>query len=224
METKVNHVETTGLSINDELMKVVIEKVTENTSAIRENNMQIGSLTGAVGELSGVGQTLEAMEGKFVSVSEGLDSMARMVSRITVLPEAIRGLAETLKRHTEFFERPVKKEIHHKHFLGWPVVVLFLMGCGVVLSIVITVNAHERADQYGASDIKLRWLKLVKDSVLLRAVFAADKQYEDNPDQFRNDVVAEEERREALTEKLLEMNEKKGEIEQLEKEEKKQKK
>jgi hypothetical protein len=221
MDTKFNHAETLGQSINDELMKVVIEKVAESNTLIRENNAQIGSLAGVVGDLSGVGQKMEAMESKFVSVREGLDSVARTTSGIGALPEAIRGLDEALKRHTAFFERPVKKEIHHTHFLGWPAVVLFLMGCVVVLSIVITANAHERADQYSASDIKLRSLKLVKDSVLLRAIIEADKQFEDNPDQFRKDVETEEERLEALAEKLMEVKEKKSEIEQLEKEEKK---
>ena len=44
MEAKINQMATVGQSINDELMKVVIEKVAESSTMIRENNAQIGSL------------------------------------------------------------------------------------------------------------------------------------------------------------------------------------
>ena len=208
---------TTGMTVGEELFKVMIDKIDKNTAAIKETNAQLKSLTGPVGALQGVPKQVSDME---TLVGETKASIDKLVAKPEIPEEKIKRLREDLHKHIEYFEKPARKEIHYKHFVGKPVIVILVLWCAVAGLVAWLVIAEERASRYIANDIKFRRVELIKDSGLLSALQWLDSSYKANPDEFRKDVESEEVRRARLAEKLLEKQENADKIEELQKEEK----
>jgi hypothetical protein len=206
--------EGTLFSMDKELMKVMANNITKNTEAIQAGNTEIGGLVQRVEALKGLEERVGKME-------EELRTVSGLVAVIAAQPEfpveLVNHLRGDLARHTEYFQEPSRKEIHYRHFLGWPIVVIFLMAFAALGSGVLMVSANERADRYSASDIKYRRAKLIADSVLLQKLEATDRKYLDDPDGFRREVIGEEQRRDALVEQQMEAEAKKAQIEELKK-------
>lgn len=211
--------------IEGEALKALIEKVVNNGKEIRQNSEDIRKLSeqgvvlqGLDKQVGTMGQYVDKLGKKFGEVAEGL----RNVKEQTAFPVGvIDGLRMSLGQHARLFEKPLEKSVHVKYFLGRPILVLSGV-IVVILSLVFLWNgAVERAGQYTENDIKWRCMKLTHDSLVLNALSQADEDYQSNPKQFEKDVTAEEERRRLLFEKWLQVNEKYGEIRDLQGKEKK---
>src|SRR5579872_7229722 len=163
--------EGTLFSMDKELMKVMIDKINENTGAVKAGNADISGLVQAVDGMKGVDARIAAVEAEMGLLR---DKIGELVEKPEMPLELVRQLREDLKKHTEFFEKPSRKEIHYRHFLGWPIAIVFLMGflsLGLWASV---VSANQRADRYSASDIKYRRVKLIVDSVLHKKLEETD--------------------------------------------------
>jgi hypothetical protein len=211
--------------MGEEVLKALVGKVVDLGTAIRQNSEDIRKLSEQgtmlpevdkrVGEL---GKHVEDLGKKVGEVAAGLMN----INDRTAIPiGTIEELRAGLERHARLFERPLQKSVHYKHFLGKPFLVLAGMAV-VVLSLAFFWNrAWERAELYTENDMKWRYMKLTHDSLVLNALGEADRVYLIEPAQFGKDVVAEEDRRALLYEKWLQMQEKYGEIKDLEGKEKK---
>jgi hypothetical protein len=208
---------TMGMSVGDELLKAMIDKIDKNTAAIKETNAQLKMLTVQIEALQAMPKQVAEMEALVGETKKSIDTLS---AKPEIPEEKIELLRTDLHRHIEYFEKPVKKEIHYKHFVGRPVVVIFIL-VGIVAGLISwLVVSRERADRYVANDLKFRNVKLFKDAGMLRLLQEVDSGYEANPDEFRKDVQAEEDRRARLAEKMLEANEKVLVIEFFKKQEK----
>ncbi|MBS1603085.1 MAG: hypothetical protein JST42_10495 [Bacteroidetes bacterium] len=223
-------------STDSGLLQVLIDKVVDNGTAIRETqdqirqlpgpaevNERIGALeqrlaemgAGSTAQLSGLGGQVAAM-GK--DVQELREQVGAPGSRLAI---GMNGLSRQLEEYVGFFTHPSRKEIHYRHFLGWPMwtligMVLIMSGEGAgLVSIWRTEAAYEQ------HDLLWRAAKLSEDSVVTKALDELQGHYEINPEQFGKDVASEEDRRAELYERWLQVNERMGKIKQLEQEKKK---
>jgi hypothetical protein len=208
---------TMGMSVGDEVLKAMIDTIDKNTAAIKETNAQVKMLTAPIEALQAVPKQVAEMGARVGETKKSIDTLS---GKPGIPEEKIELLRTDLHSHIEYFEKPARKEIHYKHFVGRPVVVIFIL-VGIVAGLISwLVVSRERADRYVASDLKFRDVKLFQDAGLLRLLQEVDSGYEANPDEFRKDVEAEEDRRARLAEKILEANENAEKIDELKKQEK----
>lgn len=208
------------ITLGDELLRAMFDDIKKNTEAIKGNNAQIGQLGETIGELAGMKGWMEVLEKEVVSATEVLAAVKEIVDRPGIPVEVVQGLQAGLLAHAAFFERPFKKDIHHRHFLTRPLAVILVMAAAVIVSWVLVGKAMMTAEEYRENDIKWRYAKLIKDSTLLRKLDSAEMKYQKNPDEFRDYVTGEEQRREKLTEMLLEKEVNQEKIDQVKRQEK----
>src|ERR1700743_2855901 len=134
--------------IGNDVMIGLTGRVTEYLSATQENTVKVEEMIEPLQKLAGYEKQLETM-GERCGGLEG--RMREMVSEVRHLKEAvgmlpgqvvapmaaIEGLRGDLVKHAELFEKPLSKEVRHRHFLGRPFIVLLLMGMAMAWLIVI---------------------------------------------------------------------------------------
>lgn len=210
---------------NDELLKVIVEKVIDNGTAIKEAREQIRKVVvqgeakdGLLVQMERVEQNFKEMEKLMAAGMEAmksrLDSYEKKMDP-DKLVGSIQRLQNDLMAHTEYFAQPKRKEVHYKHFLGWPlislIVMVFVLGCLGYLC----VGAWEKASRYEDSDIKWRSARLSPEPVVTHELDSTERYFQANPEQFKKDVIAEEERRRELEERLLQEQANRVRIDQL---------
>jgi hypothetical protein len=222
----------TSLQVGEELAKALVAKTIDNGTAIRENGELIrehGDLIRKIADQGGAGQAvdkrLESMEGNVYQlgliISRLKDVVQKLVEKDTIPVSVVTALRDDLVRHAQLFERPLKKTIHHTHFLGKPLMVLGGMGLVILALIIFWSRTWERAEQHAENDIKWRYIKQTHDPLVWSVLTQAEDQYKLMPDQFKKDVEEEEDRRERLVEKLEQQNQTTHDIHDLESKEKK---
>jgi hypothetical protein len=220
---------TTGLS-NDELLKVIVEKVIDNGTAIKEAREQIRKVVVQGEAKDGLLVQMERVEQNFKEIekvmAKGMEVMqSRMDSYEKKMdPDRLVGKIERLQNdlitHTEYFAQPRRKEVHYKHFLGWPLIALIVMGFVLGGLGYLCVGAWEKARRYEDSDIKWRSARLSMEPAVTHELDSTERYFQANPEQFRKDVIAEEERRRELEERLLQEQANRAQIEQLQRQKK----
>ncbi|HVS96203.1 MAG TPA: hypothetical protein VHE54_06945 [Puia sp.] len=204
MKERADPAEGQALTLGDEFMRAMLETVQKNTDAISEANDRIGKVAETLGQLLPVMPRIEALEREWVSVKETLAALQPGLARPVVSPGDVGKLRDELAAHTAFFREPWKKEIHHRHFLGWPVVVVCL-ALGFAFSVLTLLLIQvDRADRYREHDIEWRYARLIRDPKLLRRLDSAEAKYALDPHAFRKFVAAEELRLKELAQKELE--------------------
>jgi len=211
-------------SLGDELLKVLVDKVVNIGAEIGELREQVGRLSGPEVVVAGLEHRIGALEEGLEAVGKGLATLGEGLTEVAdkigrpdrELTDTLRSLERSLDGYVDFFKGPVKKEVHHRHFLGRPV--LTLAGLIVVVAGLVfwLVGALNKADVYESNDILWRGVNLSVDSVVTRALNKEVKEYNADGAQYRKDVIAEEERRKELYQRRLEVEEKMGEIKDLE--------
>jgi hypothetical protein len=139
-------------------------------------------------------------------------------------PDRLVGKIERLQNdliaHTEYFAQPRHKEVHYKHFLSWPVISLIVMVFVLGALGYLCVGAREKAARYEEGEVKWRSARLSMEPAVTHELGSTERYFQANPDQFRKDVIAEEERRRELEERLLQEQANRVRIDQLQQQKK----
>jgi hypothetical protein len=188
-----------------ELMNAMIAKMGIIESTIRANTEQIGHISDLKEILQEVGKRASAEEKRLGELDErvgALDTSLRQLTEKLSLPiDAVSGLRADLEKYVDFFRKPHLKEVHYRHFLGAPVLSLFACALIIVALVVLLFQARGVRDEYIENDLQWRYLELSPDIALQKILDSAGKRYQANPEQFRKDVVDEEQRLRRLAEK-----------------------
>ena len=217
-------VEAMSASLSDELLKVLVDKVVNIGTEVGALREQVGRLPGAEAVVAGLEQRIGALEEGLGAVGKGLAALGEGLTEVAgkigkpdrELTDTLWSLKRSLDGYVDFFKEPAKKEVHHRHFLGRPL--LTVLGLLVVVGGLVfwLTQSWNKAELYEKNEILWRGVNLSLDSVVTRALNKEVKEFNANGDQYRKDVIGEEERRMELDQRRLEMDEKIGEIKELE--------
>jgi hypothetical protein len=199
--------EATSASTEDELLKVLIEKVVENGSKITQVKDQIHKLQEPSAEAKAVDQRMAVLEEHSGTIKEGVEELKKRLVDLDTTRKSMTDLQTDLQRYVHIFEHPKLKEVHHKHFLGRPALILFLVSAIITTQIIALARSWDKEAKYEENDIKWRSAILSEDSIVTMTLTKCQRDYNANADQFRKDVVAEEERRAELYQRWLQEQE-----------------
>ncbi|HEY4288678.1 MAG TPA: hypothetical protein VGN00_16350 [Puia sp.] len=216
---------------NDELLKVIVDKVIDNGTAIKEAREQIRKVAvqgeakdGLLVQMERVEQNFNAIEKLMVKGMEALGSRLDSYEK-KMDPDRLEGkmqrLQNDLMTHTEYFEQPRRKEVYYRHFLGWPLISLIAMGFVLGGLGYLCMGAWGKARRYENSDIKWRYARMSMEPLVTHVLDSAEKYFQEDPEQFRKDVILEEERRWELQERMLQEQANRARIDQLQQRQKK---
>lgn len=209
-------------SMGDELLRALIDKVVDIGTAIREIQEQIRKQPSPTAVVAGLDERIDALDKQLRTVEDGVAALTTQIGDPGSRMMANMGiLRDRLEQYVNFFEKPMQKEIHHRHFLGWPVLVLFGMLVIMGLEWFGLTASWNREEQYEKNDILWRAAMLSDDSLVTRVLNGDKREYQSGPEQFRKDVIAEEERRAELYQRWLQEQENMQKIHDLEKAKKK---
>jgi hypothetical protein len=197
-----------SFSITDEVVKALTGKVAEMGAALNENTAQLGKLNEMGAQIPYFEKRLDTMadwarrldQGVLAS-SAGLkeamngveEKFGVLISRVSVPTEDIGTLRQDLINHAKLFEKPLHKEVHYRHFLGWPIVTLVAAGIVMAFMFVLWENDRIQLTNAAVNDIKYRYMKLSTDSVVQARVHAAEEAWQADADQFTKAVETDEE-------------------------------
>jgi hypothetical protein len=208
MSEKMKTIEDENFSINDEILKALTGKVAETGSAVNENTVQLKKVIEVVSILPAIEKRLGSMEDRIWKMEQRVEEMSKsskeaignmgkridaLASSISLPAEEIGAYRQDLLNHARLFEKPLHKEVHYRHFLGWPIVVLILAVLGATFMFGLWQDASNRVSEKEQNDIKYRYLKLSGDSVIQKRVDSADQGWLADPEQFKKAVEADEE-------------------------------
>ena len=199
--------EATSASTGDELLKVLIDKVVENGTRIGQVKDQIHKLQEPPAEATALHQRMAALEERTGIITEGVKQLNNRFSDLDTTRKKMTDLQTDLQRYVHIFEHPKLKEVHHKHFLGRPTLTIFTISAIITLQMIALFKSRDKADRYEENDIKWRSAMLSEDSTVTKALNKSQRDYNADADQFRKDVVAEEERRAELYQRWLQEQE-----------------
>jgi hypothetical protein len=221
-----------------EVIRALIGKTVDIGKGIQENQAGIAGLSNGVSVLREViGQipdptgNLQIILNRLVSIENVLQALNRNFGDVATvyLEDAGResgraaageALVAELKEHRAFFEKPHRKEVHYTHFLSKPLLVLGGV-CLLVGSLgFFLIRSEGRVDRYRDNDMKWRSISLSRDTAVMNVVFQTIEAYRANPEGIRQDVMAEEDRRQELLAKSLSQQKTAQEIRELEQKEK----
>lgn len=218
MHENINQPDAMSASMGDELLRALIDKVVDNGTAIREVIEQMRKLPSPTAAAAGLDERIAALEKQLGMIGEGVGTLTTQIGDPGSRMVAYMGiLQDRLEQYVNFFEKPMRKEVHHRHFLGWPVLVLFGMLVIMGVEWFVLTGSWNKEEQYERNDILWRAAMLSDDSLVTRVLNKDQREYQSGPEQFRKDVVGEEERRAELYERWLEEQKNMGKIHALEK-------
>lgn len=131
---------------------------------------------------------------------DGVEKMNEMaaagrgvISDLAQWRDEMNELKAQMASHIEYFRKPAQKEIHHKHFIGKPLVVVVCLLLVMGAMAAGLTGTWQRASRNAAADIKWRYLRAryewggFTDSV--------ERWYRDDPNGMEKQVIGDEERR-----------------------------
>lgn len=192
----------------DELAKALIGGMRGNEVAIRELTDLVRKQSDPTPILKELGKRITTQEKSFEELGgelkgglSGVEAdIKRMSGQISIPTDSILGLRADLQRHAELFEKPHRKEIHYRHFLGKSLLTLIGLLVIIMVLVALLTQAYGRSGEHAENDLKWRYLNLSSDPVLLKVLGVVDQGYHANPEQFKKDVVEEEDRQHQLFE------------------------
>jgi hypothetical protein len=208
--------EATSALAGDELIKVLIDKVVENGTKIGQVKDQLHKLQEPPAEATAVDQRMAVLEERSGTIKEGVEEVKRRLGDLSMMRASMTNLQTDLQRYVHIFEHPKLKEVHHKHFLGRPTLTLFVVSAIITLLLVGLFRSWDKEALYEENDIKWRSAMLSEDSTVTKALNKCQQDYNADAGQFRKDVVAEEERRAELFQRLVQEQEDQQKVRELE--------
>jgi cell division septum initiation protein DivIVA len=208
MSEKMKTMEDENFSISDEILKALTGKVAESGSAVNENTVLLKKVIEMTSKLPAIEKRLDSMEDRVWKMEKCVDETSKsskqaidkMGERIDVLASSISlpakeigAYRQDLLNHARLFEKPLHKEVHYRHFLGWPIVVVILAVLGAICMFGLWQDASNRVSEKEQNDIKYRYVKLSGDSTIQKRVDSADQAWLADPGQFKKAVEADEE-------------------------------
>jgi hypothetical protein len=208
MSEKMLAVEDENLSINELILKALTGKVAETGSAVNENTVQLKKLIEMASILPAFEKRLGSMEDRVWKMEQRVEETSnRSNETIDKMGERIDGLASSISlpaaeigayrqdlvNHARLFEKPLHKEVHYRHFVGWPVVVVILAVICAIFMFGLWQDASDKVSEKEQNDIKYRYMKLSGDSAIEARVNSAEEAWHADPDQFRKTVESDEE-------------------------------
>src|SRR5580704_17716439 len=127
MTEKMKTTEGADYSVTDEILKGLTAKVTEMGSVVKETAAQEKKMSEQMSVLPLYGQQMEVMGGSVRKLQERFEKMKQSVDQLSgevgALPDkvvapmsAIAGLRSALSNHAQLFEKPLRKDVHYRHF------------------------------------------------------------------------------------------------------------
>ena len=208
--------EATSALAGDELLKVLIDKVVENGTKIGQVKDQIHKLQEPSAEATAADQRMAVLEERSGTIKEDVEELKKRMGDLDVTRRSMTDLQTDLQRYVNIFENPKLKEVHHKHFLGRSLLTLLAACVIIVLEFSGLIRSWDKEALYEENDIKWRSAMLSEDSTVTKALNKYQQDYNANADQFRKDVVAEEERRAELFQRWRQEQEAEQKIHELE--------
>jgi hypothetical protein len=214
--------------VMDQVLVVLSDKVLNTETAVRENTAQMRVMASSVELVRGIPNKMETVEKRVMATGEVLDKVRERMDALEVsvrksmdvandMQGSMLALGGKLYQHAQLFEKPLEKSVLHRHEVGWPiflVVGLILSCCALVM---VCFEFHAEAGQNAASDIQWRAAQLITDSGMVHELQTLKQNYAANPDSVRTAVIAEEDRRAALAERIIERDQKIQEVDELKK-------
>ena len=223
----MNEVKAAGnensLSSDVELVKALIGKTVDNGTAIGELGTVVRDRLNEISEQLNVVRVLRedlkklpnptehviALDFSIHTLKNVQDWMVKKLKELEAVLKERAGLETNLLKshgelgakideHAQLFEKPLQKSIHHTHFLGKPLIVLGVFVLIIGGLSIFWGKAWYKAHAYQENDIKWRCIASTKDTLILHALQRIESDYAADADQFRKDVIAEEERLAAL--------------------------
>ena len=210
------------IEVFDHLLNAVNDNVLNTQSSVRENTAQLRVMASSVELVRELPNKMEAVEKGLTEIDERVDtcsawssevsgrmnvlelSMRQVVEKPLALESAMGALRDELRKHAELFEKPQEKTVNHRHHLHYYVwIIIGLFGACTGLGW-LWMNARKEADRNATNDILWRGARQYLDSSLLGELDTLKNRQDSDPEQFRKDVLAQEEHSEELTEKLQE--------------------
>jgi hypothetical protein len=189
------------------LLETLVDKVDGYQKQAREILEKIQALPDYSSTLAQVNQRIDSIEGEIKSIPE----------RISIPEKDLLELQKELRSHWIQLQLPLKQEVRHHHHLSKPLIVCLAL-VGLVMTLIVLLNlAWDQSRQHQDADIKYRRMKLFDSPGIVRYLHYVDSLYLVDPDQMRKGVVQEEDRRQAELERLEKLQEKRGEVRELEK-------
>jgi hypothetical protein len=199
--------EATSASTADELLKVLIDKVVENGSQIGKVKDHIQKLQEPSAVATSMDQRMAVLEERSGTIKEDVEELKNRLGDPGLLQASMTNLQVDLQQYVSIFKHPKLKEVHHTHFLGRPLLILLAVLAIIALQFVWLARTWNKESLFEENDIKWRSAMLSEDSAVTKALNKYQRDYNANPDQFRKDVVAEEERRAELYQQWLQEQE-----------------
>lgn len=208
MGEKLKSIDESNFSINDEVVKALTGKVTEMGSALNESVVKLDKVSEMAAQIPYFEKRLDTMadwarrldqeaqassSGLKEAISRVQEKVGVLASSVSMPAEAIRMLRLELVNHASLFEKPLHKEVHYRHFVGWPVVMLLLAAMAVAFMFVFCQDERRELESAQIDAIKYRYLKLSPDSTVQVSVRAAEEASRADADQFKKTVETDEE-------------------------------
>jgi hypothetical protein len=194
--------------MHEVLLETLVGKVADYQKQAQEIREMIKGLPDLSPALDQIGERIDRIEGAVKEIPD----------RIAFPESAMLDLEKELQRHRRKLEEPLKKELWHHHHISKP-----LLACIVLVAIVLTLmvfleSTWNQARQHRDADVKYRYLKLYGGTVLVKRLDSMDSVCLADPDGMRNEVEQEEDRRREEARKWEQLQEKKAEVKEMERE------
>jgi hypothetical protein len=182
-----------------------------------------GHLEMCLGSVAKLNERVDTFERSTVNkLSERMDGLDKSMQQVAVKPAVwgaeMSDLRVELRRHAELFERPQIKTVHHRHYLNWYIwIVIGMFGACAVL-VTLWRGAQKDASLKTNNDMLWRGARQFLDSTLQQRLDSVERHYDANPEQFLQDVKAQEAHSVELTQRLQEANQKQQEADQVQQE------
>lgn len=212
-------------SRNEEFIKALIDKIVAHGTDLKAIDELIRKLPDPSAALEAmdkrVGELADRVEKLETNIGKTAGELEKVSRQLTLPADSIGQLSHQLENHAQLFEKPLKKSVHYTHFIGRSLLVCTLLGLMILGLLLLWNRTQIKADQHTENDIKWRHAKLSADSGVLRSLFETENAYRIDPEGFRAAVIEEEERRQQLYEKWLQLKQAEGDIQKLEEKKKK---
>lgn len=198
-----------------ELVRGLPAKMTALEEKLVAVDKRLSMFGGSIDKLGGRMGILEEGMIKLSERMQGLEfSMRQVAEKPTALDNATEVLRAEMRQHAELFEKPQEKTVRHRHYLhhyGW---IIFGLLCACMGLFGLWERTRAAADRNATSDMLWRGARQFLDSSLQQELDTVKNRHDSNPEQFEQDVKAQEGHDEELAEKLQEEAEKRTEADE----------
>lgn len=168
--------------MDNPILQTLVEKVNALDKAIQEMKDSLGKQQDAISEnRSYISQVEKDCKTIFQEISFPKEEMQELTYQLTIVANLLR--------------LPPKKEVSHHHHINkgiWISVGLLVI---VMVQFTLLSKAWSKKEGQEASDLKYRYLKLYADTGSQRLLFHVDSVYLQDKDEFKKNVMREEDRR-----------------------------